>query len=319
MHVHYIPREQVGAYLLELATRFTAMGDQMPTLWVPIGRSGKDLVDLLYSVCSTEIKLGVSVAPARYHRKRNAVTFPLGSPADDVKGRRVLLIDSLVFEGKSMCRVAEELKQHEPAALCSYSLVLKRGAAYIPSFWSLLINDHDRAYLLLERLPNNRLNERFPYLNLRRLAQSDLELPPVTSGVASLDRITWGDRYFNMVADTSTRSTYLLEVGTVVAGYVTIATKDSKTLMVEEVVVDREQQGKGLAGALMRWSDTFARHARCETLQLWGINEKVSMYRHYGFEAVPNRRLRIENEEYQLMSKPILPEQDVPQWQEAEN
>lgn len=69
----------------------------------------------------------------------------------------------------------------------------------------------------------------------------------------------------------------------------------------------------------MRRSDTFARHARCEALQLWGIRDKISMCKHYGFEIVPNKQLRIEGEAYTLMFKRLFPEQDVPHRQEGED
>ncbi len=39
--------------------------------------------------------------------------------------------------------------------VCSYALVMKHSSGFIPSFWGVTIGDHDRAYFLLDVLPNN--------------------------------------------------------------------------------------------------------------------------------------------------------------------
>ena len=61
MHVHYVPHEQVRAYLVELGKRLQAMGAAAPQTWVPIGRSGKDLLDVFSTVCPAELKKSIGV------------------------------------------------------------------------------------------------------------------------------------------------------------------------------------------------------------------------------------------------------------------
>jgi hypoxanthine-guanine phosphoribosyltransferase/N-acetylglutamate synthase-like GNAT family acetyltransferase len=306
MYTHFIGAEEVDAYLREFAGRLLKLGDEMPTLWCPIGRSGAVLLERLLRVGGPQLADRVQILSVSFERDEDKVVFSDGDPKADVKGRRVLVIDSSVHSGTSMHRVVQEIDACSAEGVCSYSLVVKNGSNFVPSFWAVLIEDHDRAYFLLDELPTQRLNRHDPYLHLRRLAQKDLNSLPVKSGLKSLDRITWSDRYYDMV-NSESQVTYLLEVGRKIVGYLTCQSKDHRTLCIQEVAIDSALTGRRLGGALMRWGETVARCTRCEEMELWAIANQLDFYKGQGFEHVPKPPMELaEGESYLLMRKRIV-------------
>ncbi|MGC9984939.1 MAG: GNAT family N-acetyltransferase [Polyangia bacterium] len=306
MHTHFIGAEEVDAYLREFVGRILKLGEKMPTLWCPIGRSGSVLLERLLRVGGQPLADRVHVLSVSFERDENKVVFSDGDPKADIKGRRVLVLDSSIHSGATMYRVVQEIDACSAEGVCSYSLVVKNGSNFVPSFWAVLIEDHDRAYFLLDELPTQRLNRHDPYLHLRRLAHKDLNSPPVKSGLRSLDRITWSDRYYDMV-NSAGQMTYLLEVGSRIVGYLTCQSKDERTLCIQEVAVDSALAGHHLGGALMRWGETVARCTQCEDIELWAIATQVDFYKRQGFEHMPKPPMELaEGESYLLMRKRIV-------------
>ena len=68
--------------------------------------------------------------------------------------------------------------------------MLKRGSCFIPNIFGLLIHEHDRAYFLLDKIPNHRI---MPFGAFRKLAQEDVKRPEgeVKTGLSSIDKMTW--------------------------------------------------------------------------------------------------------------------------------
>ena len=249
------------------------------------------------------------VVPVDLDRSTGNVIMSDDDAKTSICGRRVLVIDSLIHSGGTMAAVVSAVNRLGPEAVYSYGFVLKRGSSFIPSYWSIMIDDHDRALLLLDELPNNRLNEEIPHIHLRKLAEADLQRAKIECDLESLNRITWGDRYFDMKSSESGRCTYVLELGEVLIGYITISFRSNRRLMIDEVVVAPKHKKHGHGGAMLRWSETIARHARCTAVDLWAIKALVGMYQRFSYEQRNGRTIKADDEEYVFMSYSLTPEQ----------
>jgi GNAT superfamily N-acetyltransferase len=305
MNTHYLGLEEVRAYCADLIKRLKSLAPNIPRLWCPIGESGRTLAERLL-MDAPDIVPEIGLVEAEYERDANRVSFRNGSTADDFHGQRVLVLDSSVHSGRTMSKVVSEVIAAKASAVCTYALVVKRSAAFVPSFWGVSIEDHDRAYFLLNELPNNRLNPRDPYIHIRRLSQNDIKAPAVVSGLESLDRFTWADRYYDMETRGGSHITYVLEAGATIIGYLTFTFRDSSTMDLDEVAVDRQHQGKGYSSALMRWAETSARQARVQAMRLWGIADQVPKYEHLGYRKEHDRKMTLDDGTYYFMSKRVM-------------
>lgn len=314
MITHFLGTEEVRAYLRELVGRLNAC-DPVPSVWCPITESGVELLRQLLTLVKEDsfglaekVKQVLSIYPGR---RQGEFKFGGGKPGKDLKGQHVLLFDSAVHSGGTMARAAQVLRRYGAADVCTYALVLKRSSRFIPSLWGVMVNDEDRAYFLLDRTPNNRLtthlSEKRPYLHLRRLAEEDMRLPPVKCGVASIDRVTWGDRWFDMAESEQNRCTYLLETAKGVIAYLTLRVDGQNRMVIDEVAVDKQQIGRGYGGVLMRFADTLARHCGCRKVRLNAIKEQKGWYVKFGYKIVPGRdSISLDGEEYLPMERVVL-------------
>ena len=315
MHTTFLGKEEIHAYLREFAGRLLKM-DAPPLVWCPIGGSGNALARELLGVFPS-LQERVNIVRVAYDRQSDRITFAVPDPKADIEGQGVLVLDSAIHSGDTMRRIVHEIYSFRPLGVCTYSLVVKNGAKFVPSFWAVLIEDHDRAFFLLDELPAQRLTAgphgdppigmNNPYLHLRKLRQGDLGLPPVKAKVDSMDRQTWDDRYFDTVTSHGAQSTYLLETVEGVVGYLTVELKDTGDLMLHEVAVGEGHQGKDFGAALMRWAETIARIEGCNGIGLWGIDKVVPLYKKLGYEEISNRQIRLSNgENYRQMRKAVL-------------
>ena len=114
----------------------------------------------------------------------------------DFAGKNVFLFDGAVHSGSKIQNCARKILGLGATGICTYSLVLKHSSKFIPTLWGLSISDTDRAFFLLDSIPNNRLDagphqDSPPYVHIRALSENDLDIATVVSGVPSLDRVTW--------------------------------------------------------------------------------------------------------------------------------
>lgn len=227
----------------------------------------------------------------------------------EIKGKRVILIDGAIHSGSTMELCHEHLCAAGATEVCSYSLVVKRGASFVPTFFGLIIQDADRAYFLLDEIPNNRLaagKNRTNYVHLSVLREKDIHREPVDVGVDSMDRVTWGDRYYDS-QDSKDRNTYLLKHLDNAVGYVTLQVEGNQYLAIEEVGVDRNERGKDYGAILMRFADTMARHSGCKSIRLNAKADKIPFYQKYGYNIAPKPPIKLGADEvYQPMTRPIL-------------
>jgi GNAT superfamily N-acetyltransferase len=313
MYTYYLGIEEVRAYLRELLGRLLA-SKPMPTVWCPMTESGVQLLEQLIDVIKKEapgLPKKVKVLSIYPDSKNEGLRFSSPAPSKDLRRRHVLLFDAAVHSGKTMAKAVRSIREYGAAEVCTYTLVLKRGSSFIPSLWGVMVNDQDRAYFLLERTPNNRLtthlSETFPYLHLRRLAEEDMGQPPVKCKLASMDRVTWGDRWFDMAEGDRSGCTYLLETSAGAVGYLTVHHDSAGCMVIDEVAVDQRQRNRGYGGVLVRFADTLARHGGCSKVRLNAISNLVKWYGRFGYKVVPGRNLiRLDDEKYQPMERRVL-------------
>ena len=311
MNTHLLSRTAVRAYLRDLLANIQRMQPR-PAVWCPMTRSGTVLLREMREIMAEELPglaSGFSIVTIDADDK-GAVFFRNREPGD-IEGKPVFLFDGAVHSGTKMTNCAQALFNAGAAAVLTYSLVLKHSSSFIPTLWSLSIADTDRAFFLLDAIPNNRLDagphqHAPPCVHIRILSESDAASQPVESGVSSLDRVTWGDRHFDMQLD-SGRTTYLLQTATGIGGYLTVNRATPGILHVDEIVIGTAARGAGLGGILLRFAETLARQSDATFVRLHAIEERISFYEKHGYHPVPGTHaLRLDAEVYRLMERPVL-------------
>jgi N-acetylglutamate synthase-like GNAT family acetyltransferase len=311
---YFLGIEETRAYLRDLLRRIERF-EMRPTVWCPITRSGIDLLKVMLDLIRAEfpqLAEGVRVLPIEVDGK---IKFLAGNPSSSLWGQSVLLLDGAIHSGAMMSRCATKVLSYGPSALSSYALVIKRGSGFIPTLWGVTMDETDRAFFLLDEIPNNRLDagysvrseKRQPPVHIERLAERMLDLPKVVSGVKSMDRMTWSDRHFQMKSTRHQVGTYVLERCKSIVGYLTMHTLENGTgLMIDEIAVDKKQRGRDYGGILMRFADTLARQANSPVIRLFAIADKVGFYKGFGYRLVDGESpITLGNEIYNLMEKVV--------------
>ncbi len=121
-----------------------------------------------------------------------------------------------------------------------------------------------------------------------------------------MDRLTWGDRWFDMATGGQGQSSYLLLKKDEVLGYLTIHGPDDGRLMIDEVARAEKYHGKNLGGILLRFADTLARQSDCKFIRLYAISNQVEFYKRFGYRVLAAAPVSLEGEEYILMERALL-------------
>jgi len=293
--------EQVAAYLRDLLERLSALGEAYPRVWCPIGPSGGRVAQAAMREVGRSAS-DIQHVPVAFERATGVVSFPRDPhPEDTVKGKNVLLIDGAIHSGNTFAKVYRAVEALGVAEICSYSLVVRRGATALPSFFGLAIGDHDRALFLKRRFPNNRLSN-FGWV--RKLAEEDDTRPMIKCGEDFIDKFSWGDLLYEMRVD-QRRRTYLYERNGDVQGFVSFRLTPGETILVDTLGVDRTFQRQGVAGHLMRWAETCGRNAHCGAIELWGVDGRKEWYEKRGYGAC-GEALVLDGTRFHLMRKKLL-------------
>jgi N-acetylglutamate synthase-like GNAT family acetyltransferase len=312
MVTYFLGREEVSAYLRDFLERLNDV-KPTPSVWCPMTPSGNVLLeqflDLISSRKSNEYD-DISVLPIEVASNSERLRFKSKSPEQEIKGKSVLLFDSSIHSGSTITKAVEKLIELGAKQVCTYSLVVKKGSGFIPTMWGLMINESDRAFFLLDKIPNHRLRTSSQInsqpVHIQRLGNGDLKKPLVKSNLKSIDRVTWADRYFDMVTTEEARCSYLLKGRNQIMGYLTVHRGKKNTLVVDELAVDQRYRGKKWGGVLMRFADTLARQSDCEFLKLYAIEDQVKFYKHHNFSLLTKKPLQLDGESYFPMQKPLL-------------
>ena len=259
-----------------------------------------------------ELVAEVEVTRLGFDRDKKAMTLRDDDGIPSIAGLTVLLVDSAVHSGSSMRHVTEQLIKDGAKCVLSYTLVLKRTSEFIPSFFGLLIDEHDRAFFQLEAIPNNRLHSKRafsmgrPLGQLRLLRADDVDRKPnhLDVGVPSIDKVTFADLYYG--AQTASMKVYVYEIGNEICAFIAFKNRNG-TLFVDTVATDKKLHGAGIGGLLMRWAESVARSTKCTSVELWAIEERMSFYKVFGYEPVSNEVMNLgEGEKYAKMIRRIL-------------
>jgi GNAT superfamily N-acetyltransferase len=300
MVTYFLSIDEVRAYLLDFLIRFQRL-DPMPTIWCPITRSGKNLlrqIDILMKEYYPELAKKISVVYVEA-KQNSPVRFVTENPREDINQKGVLLFDSAVHTGRMISECVAEAIKLGASHVSTYSLMVKRGSRFIPTFWGIMINDTDRIYFLLDEIPNLRLDagpnkkdgipKKIHCVHIQRLCESLLKKTAIECGVDALDRVTWGDRHFDMVAGGHDECTYVLQMGDEIVGYLTLHLSEPRCLVITEIAVDKKQQGKNFGGILLRFADSLARQSNCVWVRLNAIENKIGYYEDFDYKTIPGR------------------------------
>src|SRR5262249_44271724 len=191
--------------------------------------------------------------------------------------------------------------------ILTYSLVVKKTSEFIPNYFGMIIEEHDRVFFQLKQFPNNRLRRTLPFGALRLLRQEDVRRTPSTlnTEVPSIDRTSFGDLWFEVQLHKT--NVYVYEVKGLIVACLHFKFQSYGKLMLDLIAADKSVQGLRIGSLLMRWTETFARSSKCVAIELWAIENRVSWYETKGFEKVPNEEVDIGGgEKYFKMTRRIL-------------
>lgn len=305
MKTVYIGREEVDAYAKDLASRLAALGDDCPTVWCPVGHSGDHLVRRVAPHMPDPG--AIQVVEVSYNKTERKASFISPEEANEIAGQNVLVLDSSVHSGTSMLECVRLVREAQARQTLSYSLVVKRSACFIPHYFGVVVGDHDRSLFMLDQLPNNRLftSKYRPLGLLRKIAEEDVDRPGVLeTGVASLDKISWGDLFYEHKANGY--EVYVLEENANIAGFIKVRIKEGRSVGIDVVAADSRYQGRGIGGALMRFAETLGRSNQCKYIDLWAIHDKVDTYQHLGYSCRGETIDAGAGERYSYMHKQLL-------------
>lgn len=306
MITHFLGKEEVEGYVKDLAERLQALGSGVPLVWCPIGSSGDKLLRVLGGLVPTELAEQVSVVELVYDKTSRTIQIRKDGSVADLQGKQVLVLDSSVHTGSSMLAATRFARVNGATNVIAYSLVLKKSASFLPHLFGLVAGDHDRVLFQLDKLPNNRLfSNKVPFCIFRRIAPEDVARSQcLDTGVASLDKISFGDLYYESAA--KGYDVVIAEDGDNIAGFVKMKVNEGRRLFIDVIASDAQYRGKGLGGALMRYAETTGRAHCCSHIDLWSIDNQVDFYQSMGYILSGDIIDAGDGEIYRKMSKPLI-------------
>lgn len=221
------------------------------------------------------------------------------------EGTNALIIDGAVHSGTSMRAAYSEVARRGASEIVSYTFVLKKTSCFIPNYFGVLIDEHDRPYFQLQSIPNNLLREQPPFASLRRISADDVTSQPrfIDTNVDSISRTSIGDLWYSDQTEGSI--VYVYEHRNVIIGYISFRVSDA-VLYVELIAIDDSCRGKGLGGPLMRWAVSYARATCCTSMRLRAHSERIGFYERLGFQQTGESITISGRERYLTMERKII-------------
>lgn len=312
MHTYLLSDEHVRRYAADMAARLRDMGSALPRHWFPLGLSGDKMLDELKPFLPSDFEDQIAVTRVAFDRERETIVARDDPALPQLTGASVLIIDSAIHSGNSMRRLADALSANGARDIWSYSLILKRTSEFVPSYFGILIDEHDRAFFQLDEIPNNRLftaktiGKNGPFGRLRALREEDVHRTPATLDVdlPSIAKTTFGDLHYGVKTQGS--KVFVYEMAGEIVGFITFVPA-RKRLFIDMIAIDRKCQSLGVGGLLMRWAETYARSLSCEAIELWAIESRQDWYQDRGYEVLSGETMDIgKGEKYVKMRRRLL-------------
>lgn len=305
MQTYILPDAEVSAYLRDLANRLVALGDLFPTTWCPVGQSGDKIAVPLWRLLPKEFQERVKFRKLKYHRSSKTVQLDEVDPGEAFD-TCALLLDGPVHSGSTMLAVARWLLAQGVKDIFSYGLVVKRSTVFVPSYFGLMIGEHDRCYFQRTEIPNHRLRRKGPIGILRALEAADAKAAVQYLNTGnSLSTISLADLWYNKQTRENSHI-FIYEIAGRVAGFIDFYVSSRKTVVVDAVAMDLEHQGQDVGGLLMRWVENWARNHKLYEVELYAIKDRIGFYTYMKFEPSPRDLLELDGEFFHPMRRRLL-------------
>lgn len=296
-------------YAKDIAHRLVALEADFPYIWCPVGKSGDHLLREIAKYLPAQQSERLQVVDLFFDKTKRQASLKSEQDKEVLKGaEHVLVLDSSVHSGGSMLECIRLVNACGAIHALSYSLVVKRSSRFVPHYFGVIVGDHDRVLFLLDVLPNNRLytSKYKPVGIFRRIEAGDAlrSSPSLDVGVASLDKISWGDLYYEHKANGY--DVFLVEDKDRIAGFIKLKIKAGPTLAIDVIANDKAYRGAGIGGALMRFAETLGRANECRFVDLWAIEEQVGFYGKRDYQVCGDTIDTGDGEKYTHMRKPLL-------------
>ncbi|WP_216332548.1 GNAT family N-acetyltransferase [Rhizobium sp. X9] len=311
MRTYVLSDAEVAAYLRDLSDRLVALGDMLPKTWYSVGISGDKVVRPLMALLPEALRDTIDVRRVSYNRSTGDISaFDLSNPdlplSDKDFPTNAFVIDGPIHSGSTMLAIIRWLTRNGVTEIVSYGLVIKRSTDFVPSFFGLMIGEHDRAYFQFKSIPNHRLRKKGPFGVLRTLEAADAKVTKqkIDAGDNSLSEISLSDLWYAKRG--KGEHVYLYELAGEFVGFVHfIATE--KSLLVDALAVEDGHQGKDIGGLLLRWVENWARNHKLAVINLWAIEKELPFYRHMKYQPIAGEEMmELDGENFVKMSRRLL-------------
>jgi GNAT superfamily N-acetyltransferase len=306
LHTYLLSDDVVRRYGLDFVSRLESLGPDIPKLWISLGISGDKIAQAIIEDSTSSPAMPEKIIRVSFDRntKQVLVRDEDALPTESVEP--VLVIDAAIHSGSSMRHVVDSLFSSGIKDILTYSLMVKKTSEFIPNYFGMVVEEHDRVFFQLEKYPNNRLRKKRPFGSLRAIRDEDVRREPscLTTGVPSIDKTSLADLWF--LAKTQNSNVYVYEVDGKVVAFMEFKYQSYGKMTLELIANDNSVRGLGFGSILMRWAETFARSSKCLAIELWAIEGRVPWYKDCGFEPVFGENVDLGTEKYQKMSRRIL-------------
>jgi GNAT superfamily N-acetyltransferase len=194
-----------------------------------------------------------------------------------LKGRSVLICDSIVNTGKTLSRLKKRFQQLGVKEVRTLTIFLRRGATFVPNFWVSDINKDEVVFFGIDRYPINTYNKG----NVRKLGRSHCGLE-MDCGKQFIHSVI-DDYYFRQCVD-PTYCGYVLEDGDSIVGLLFFKHIGQHQIYLEALGVSSTVQRSGYGSTLVKFFDDYCGmngitnvklHAHESAVDFWDDTEFV--------------------------------------------
>jgi GNAT superfamily N-acetyltransferase len=307
LHTYLLSDDAVRRYGIDFVSRLESLGAQIPKLWITLGISGDKIAEAITRDSPQSPALPQELIRVSFDRASKNIIVRDGDHLPKFADKPILVIDAAIHSGSSMRHIVDSLFQNGIKDVLTYSLVVKKTSEFVPNYFGMIIEEHDRVFFQLDKYPNNRLRKALPFGSLRTLRADDISRVPnsLSVGVQSIDRMCFADLWYYVRTQNS--NVYVYELAGKIVAYLHFKYQSYGKLFLDLIACDLTVQGLHIGSLLMRWAETFARSSKCLAIELWAIENRISWYADHGYEAIPGEILDLgPGEKYQKMSRRIL-------------